>query len=171
MKVTRNFGGFERKNEKKFLEKMYNKGYVLADHKFITYYFEKVRPKEVVYVFDYQILNDEEEKEYLSLKSDWTFTAKNGAFYWYFKETSDNEKNSEFFNNNESKSVFYLKHIKICIVMAVNMTVIGMAGVLINLNQTFFTVGYISLFMAIYYYYLAVKYYLRSKRVKSNIQE
>lgn len=171
MKVTRNFGGFERKNEKKFLEKMYSKGYLLTDHKFLTYYFEEVIPKKVVYVFDYQILNVEEEKEYLSLKSDWTFTAKNGALYWYYKQTSENEENPEFFNNNESKSLFYLKHIKIFIVMAVMTTVSGIAGILINLNQSFLTVGYISLFLAIYYYYLAIKYYLQSKSVKSNIQE
>lgn len=172
MKVFLFFEGFEKRRVKSLFEKMHTKGYVFTKTGWHSFYFEEVEPKEVTYAFDWQALNKNERIEYLSLKSDWTFTESIGTRYWYFKEKSSSDKGLNFFNDNESKSQFYYRQIKTYILWALTLDMLSIPVIYNPVPWWYANVaGYLNILISFYLYYLAIRYYLRFKKVKSNLIE
>lgn len=172
MKVFLFFEGFEKWRVKSLFEKMHKKGYVFTKTGWHSFYFEEVEPKEVTYAFDWQALNKNERIEYLSLKSDWTFTESIGTRYWYFKEKSSSDKGLDYFNDNESKSQFYYRQIKTYTLWALTLDFLSVS-VIYNPTpwQWVNVIAGINISMSIYLYYLAIRYCLRSKKISSSLNE
>ncbi len=169
-KVYKIFPGSERKNVKKFLEKMFLDGYKLINIKRNTYYFEKVEPKNVTYEFDFQILKKEEENEYLSYETEWNFTANRGGNYWFYIEKDIDGNHIPFFNNNESKILFLSRHLRLYIVIT-SFMVINSIVLLLNPYKIFNYFGYYSLLITLWFGYTALKYLSRLIKVKNDILE
>lgn len=169
-KVFKIFPGFERNNVKKFLEKMFLKGYKLVKIKRNNYYFEKVKPASVIYEFDFQTLKAEEEKEYLSFETNWNFAAKRGANYWFYTLKIDNANQVTFFNNNESKINFLEKHLKMSII-ATSFMILNCIILLTNSYIIFNYFGYFSIILVVYNGFIVEKYYKELKQVKNDILE
>ena len=169
-KVFKIFPGFERKNVKKFLEKMYSEGYRLINIKRNYYYFEKVKPESVIYEFDFQTLKIEEEKEYLSYETEWNYTAKRGANYWFYIKKDIKGKHVSFFNNNESRMLFLKRHLKFYIVVT-SMMLINSIVLLLNPYKIFNYFGYYTVLLTLYSLFISSKYFSRITKVKNDILE
>lgn len=94
------------KKEKKYLEDMAKKGYILSNVKIFKYYFKKAEAVDYVYEFDFQIMSKKNEKEYLEFFEDWELIIRRGAWF-YFRRLRTNSKKDSIYIDNESKSNMY----------------------------------------------------------------
>jgi hypothetical protein len=88
--------------EKAWLESMAKEGWILKHVSFGKYTFLKDEPKDLVYEFDFNILSKEQEAEYLSYFSDWTYIDTIGGWYYFYIERKE-DIDISIFNNNESR--------------------------------------------------------------------
>lgn len=104
--VKKLFFAWQIPQEKAFLEEMARQGYFLTECKFGKYIFEEKEPCEVVYDFDFQILHKDEEEEYLSLVEGWTYVARYGSWYYFYKDKELGEPYSIYTNNESRQAMF-----------------------------------------------------------------
>ncbi|AIO18455.1 hypothetical protein KQ51_00575 [Candidatus Izimaplasma bacterium HR1] len=88
--------------EKAWLESMARDGYILESLGLFKYIFRKSEPSDLVYEFDFQILNKKTEPDYLELFVDWNFVGKFGAWY-YFSKIREGNKKDLIYNDTRSK--------------------------------------------------------------------
>lgn len=100
------FFAWNMDKEKKWLEEQAKLGCVLKDIKPFKYYFEKQEPQDLVYQFDFQILSKNKEEDYLALFEDWTFVARFGGWYYFYKLRKEDEWNQIYSDNQSKKSLF-----------------------------------------------------------------
>ena len=81
---------------------MAREGYVLEKVSFMKYVFKKTDPVDLVYDFDFQILNKISEPEYLDLFRDWNFVGKFGSWY-YFSKIREGKSKDKIYNDKKSK--------------------------------------------------------------------
>ncbi len=101
------FFAWQLDKEKKYLEEKAKEGYKLKKVTLGKYYFEETEPKNLVYQFDFRMFSRKEEKEYLDLFEDWEFIFRFGGWYYFCKESSN--ENESIFSNVESKRNMFLR--------------------------------------------------------------
>ena len=92
--------------EEDYLRRMHQSGWKLSKVKFMTYYFDKAEPEDVVYKLDYR--RDQKEKEaYVRLFADygWEYLQDVNGFSYFRKPSAQFEEGEaeELFNDRESK--------------------------------------------------------------------
>jgi len=99
-KINKLFFVWQSDKEKKWLESMAQNGYILDSVSFFNYTFKESEPQDLVYQFDFQILNKKTEPEYLELFKDWNLITKHGAWYYFSKNREGNEKDLIYNDQN-----------------------------------------------------------------------
>lgn len=105
-KVSKLFFVWQSNKEKEWLESMALQGYILDKVTFFKYVFREEESKDMVYQFDFQILNKKSEPDYLELFKDWTLVSKFGSWYYFSKIREGNNKD-EIYSDENSKSEMF----------------------------------------------------------------
>lgn len=104
IKERKLFFVWQQDKEKRYLEDKAREGLLLRRVGFGWYEFNQTEPKELIYDFDFQIVSNKNEKEYLSFFEDWEYVTRFGGWY-YFRKVASNE--SSLYSNNETKRKMY----------------------------------------------------------------
>lgn len=107
-KIRKTFFVWQSGKEKTWLEEMAKQGYILKNVTFMSYHFDISEPTDLVYEFDFQILNRKTEPEYLEIFDDWKLITKSGAWYYFSKQREGNEKDL-IYCDKKSKSEMFKK--------------------------------------------------------------
>lgn len=144
--VKKSFSGFERTNEKLFLEGMAMDGFLLKKIKGRKYFFESIAPQKIIYEHDFLSLKKPEEKEYLSYISDWKYAAKTGPYYWFYIESNGDKIVNPFFNNNETLRDFYKRKLLFVLVMFLILLLFTINGFVLSSDNVYVSSKYFKIF-------------------------
>lgn len=111
------FLAWNMKKEQSWLEEQARNGLILKLVGFMSYEFEEGEPQDLVFQFDFQVLNKKNEQEYLDLFQDWHLVNRVGSWYYFYKLRS-NDKTDVIYNDNQSKKEMYTRLAVILAVVA-----------------------------------------------------
>jgi len=94
------FFAWNMDKEKAYLEQKSKEGLHLKDIGLGRYVFEVGEPKNMIYQFDFQVLNKTSEQDYLALFEEWELVKRYGGWF-YFRKIED-ENNNQIYSNIES---------------------------------------------------------------------
>jgi len=106
--VVRTFFAWQEEKEEKWLRGMSNQGWHLNRVGFFNYGFEKGKPRDTVYKFDFKALRKAEMNDYIQTFEDagWEYIGSFGSWF-YFKTNADGDHSLELYNDNRSKMEKY----------------------------------------------------------------
>jgi len=101
--VVRTFFAWQEEKEEKWLREMSSQGWHLTRVGFFNYRFEKGKPADMVYKFDFKVLRKSEMDEYIITFKDagWEYIGNFGSWF-YFRTSADGDQNLELYNDNRS---------------------------------------------------------------------
>ena len=101
--VVRTFFAWQEEKEEKWLKEMSNQGWYLTRVGFFNYRFEKGKPADMVYKFDFKVLRKSEMDEYIITFKDagWEYIGNFGSWF-YFRTSADGDHSLELYNDNRS---------------------------------------------------------------------
>jgi hypothetical protein len=173
--IKKVFFAWQLEKEKAFLEEKAKEGLLLKKVGFFRYYFEESDSRDVVYQFDFQIIQRKNEEEYLSLYQDWELVDRYGSWY-YFRKDNDG-KTTEIFNDIDSKRKMFLRLLGILFLIGFPLyyqTIILFPSIIVQEGElgTFYSVFRVFAFMLMILHIFAsfriLIYYLS---LKNNISE
>lgn len=104
--IKKLFFAWQMDKEKAWLEQKAKEGLILKAVRFGRYIFTQSEPVDLVYEFDFQILNKKNEPDYLDLFEDWTFVDRFGGWYYFSKPRVGNNNDSIYSDLSSKRSMF-----------------------------------------------------------------
>ena len=106
--VVRTFFAWQEEKEEKWLRGMSNQGWHLNRVGFFNYRFEKGKPRDTVYKFDFKVFKKAEMNDYIQTFEDagWEYIGNFGSWF-YFRTNADGDHSLELYNDNRSKMEKY----------------------------------------------------------------
>jgi hypothetical protein len=101
--VVRTFFAWQEEKEEKWLREMSGKGWHLLGVGFLNYRFERGKPSDMVYKFDFKVLRKSEMNDYIMTFKDagWEYIGNFGSWF-YFRTSADGDHSLELYNDNKS---------------------------------------------------------------------
>lgn len=101
--VVRTFFAWQEEKEEKWLREMSGQGWHLNRVGFFNYRFEKGKPRDMVYKFDFKVLRKAEMNDYILTFKDagWEYIGNFGSWF-YFRTNAEGGHSLELYNDNRS---------------------------------------------------------------------
>ncbi len=100
------FFAWQQQKEKNYLEKKAMEGLLLKKMGLGYYDFEESEPKDMVYEFDFRMINKKQLEEYLEMFQDWEMVIHYGGWFYFRKERT---LNNEIYNDFDSKKNMFTR--------------------------------------------------------------
>ncbi len=103
-KIIRTFFAWQEEKEEKWLRKMSNEGWHLSRVGFFYYIFQKGKPHDYVYKFDFKVMGKTELLNYISIFKDsgWEHMGSFGSWL-YFRIDAKGDIDLDIYSDNRSK--------------------------------------------------------------------
>ena len=184
--VVRTFFAWQEEKEEKWLRAMSGKGWHLTRVGFFNYRFEKGKPSDMIYKFDFKVLMKSGMDEYLLTFEDagWEYIGNFGS--WFYFRTNANGKHSlELYNDNRSMMEKYKRLLLFIAIINLPlisfslpnlyMRMIDMAEDSVLHNEVVFNIYFpfvmLLTIVAILSVYAAVRIFLKINRLKKDIRQ
>lgn len=175
-RIRKVFFAWQMEQEKAWLETMAKQGFILKKVGLFKYFFEQEQPVDLVYQFDFQILNKETEEDYLSLFQDWTLAAKFGSWYYFYKPSSIDEKNEIYMDNTSKRSMFrrllgFLVIVAFPLYYQIAFTYPRMDPAKLEYPNFYFFMRIIVIVLLVLWAYAFIRILLIARQFKNNVRE
>ena len=113
---------------------MSNEGWHLTRVGFFNYRFEKDKPRDMVYKFDFKVLRKSEMDEYILTFKDagWDYIGNFGSWF-YFRTNADGKHSLELYNDNRSKIEKYKRLLLVLGIVSLPMMIFSLPNMLMRI--------------------------------------
>jgi len=154
--------------ERKWLNKMSKEGWILEKVEPYTYHFLKGEAQNIIYDFDYQILNEKDFYEYRKLFKDMGWEHISSFANWhYFMNRNEHNTTAEIFTDRSSRILKYkalIRTLFLCMLPLINM-IIMMSVFMDSINSVFgITLIFIGAFFTAFFSYSIIRLFMIIKK-------